>query len=675
MRAGQRWLQASITRQLVLVMTLCMTLILVATLGFNDRRSRALIEDDLEREARALTQGLANHVQGLLLSVSKATEGLRLSLEEGQSVIATARDDVARNGLALAVLQDRIGEKALRQLLERTLESNPEIDGLAAAFEPTDDARAEAMIEGGYPLFAPYVYRGADGAIAFKRIEAIYDYAERDWYRITRERERPAWSDPYLDEVSDQLMATFALPFFEPLGETHRLAGLLAANVALDRLTEALSVTGLLRTGFAFLVSDSGTLIAHSMERFTHDETIFSLASKAGEPAMQSIGQSMLRGESGFVEHTAIFGFDARLFYAPIHETGWSLVTVFPEQELFADVRHLTLITSLIGGLGILVAMATIALIAGSIRRPLRALVAATQRIAAGDFEVVLPDRARRDEIGALTRAFETMQQALRARIRELISATAARERIESELQVARRIQLGILPKLGAPNLDARVALQAAIRPAREVGGDFYDFFALSDGRLCLVIADVSDKGMPAALFMAVTRTLIKAHAQTAGNPADILVRVNRELAHDNPQNMFVTVFCGLLDPSTGELLYANAGHNPPLRLSHDGLVTELSSRPQLVLGALEAIEYCGERLTLSEGERLFLFTDGVTEACNAEGALYSGQRLRETLRGLSAGSPSEIVDGVLDSLGEFVGATPQADDITVLLVEFKSRP
>jgi sigma-B regulation protein RsbU (phosphoserine phosphatase) len=270
---------------------------------------------------------------------------------------------------------------------------------------------------------------------------------------------------------------------------------------------------------------------------------------------------------------------------------------------------------------------------------------------------------------------FAAMQTSLKAYIQKLTETTAAKERMESELNIAREIQMSILPKIFPPFPDhPEFDLFAFIEPAREVGGDFYDFFQIDPAHLCFVIADVSGKGVPASLFMAVTKTLVKATAREGITPADILTQVNQELASDNETSMFVTIFCGILNIDNGEVLYANAGHNPPLLVRKGGEVSCLENSGGLVMGAMEGVCYQGERLVLEPGESLFLYTDGVTEAMNAKEEMFSEERLQKELASLHQESIEALVKGVMGKITDFSEGFPQSDDITMMVLRYQGK-
>ncbi len=252
----------------------------------------------------------------------------------------------------------------------------------------------------------------------------------------------------------------------------------------------------------------------------------------------------------------------------------------------------------------------------------------------------------------------------------------AQKDRMEGELTVARDIQMSMLPLIfpAFPEHD-ELDVHAVVYPAREVGGDFYDFFFLDERRFCFVIGDVSDKGVPAALFMAVTKTLIKSRALEDGSPASILTHVNDELSKDNDSCMFVTLFIAILDTASGEVTYTNAGHNPPYIKRESGAVEALAQRHGPVLGAMEGVTYRSTTLRLSTGDQMVLFTDGVTEAMSPAKKLFGETRLVELLEGDSLNVPKKIVTKVIDSVQAFEDGSEQSDDVTVLTVQYKGDP
>jgi len=252
-----------------------------------------------------------------------------------------------------------------------------------------------------------------------------------------------------------------------------------------------------------------------------------------------------------------------------------------------------------------------------------------------------------------------------------LIEAYIEKERLEEGLKLAHDIQMSMLPKTFPPFPERRdLDIFAAITPAKKVGGDFYDFFFLDENRLCFAIGDVSGKGVPAALFMAVVKTLFKAIAGRVQNPGEILSTVNREICRDNDSQMFTTLFCGILDTRTGEIRYSNGGHNPPYHLSRAG-VQQVPKTGGRVLGLLEETTYAGSRLVLGPGETLLLYTDGVTEALDPAEQFFSERRLESILTQINFASAREQIEYLTREITLFPAGAEQADDITTLALRF----
>jgi sigma-B regulation protein RsbU (phosphoserine phosphatase) len=249
--------------------------------------------------------------------------------------------------------------------------------------------------------------------------------------------------------------------------------------------------------------------------------------------------------------------------------------------------------------------------------------------------------------------------------LREAVKEHDQLQAIRHELDIAASIQQSILPRTFPERADC--TMSAAMIPAREVGGDFYDFFVLDADRLGVVIADVSGKGVPAAIFMAMCRTLLKSTALQGLPPGECLERVNRSLCADNDAAMFVTVFYGILNARAGELEYANGGHNPPYVVRRSGAIELLEGTGGMALGALERGTYTAKRASLGNGDGLFLYTDGITEAMDADGNLFSDQRLRSVLAQAASAPPEQIIATVVSMVRQHTGDATQSDDITVL--------
>jgi phosphoserine phosphatase RsbU/P len=628
--------------KLILFFTLSSALIFLVIFSFNYRFSRRMIQKNVEDNGRNLALSTVNKIESVLLSVQKIPGNMASFLETGS-----------------------YNKEELLLLLRTVVENNSEIYGAAIAFEPYGFDKKSSY-------FAPYFYKSG-GKIEFTDLgKASYQYVHWDWYQIPKELRQPCWSEPYYDEGGGNvLMATYSAPFYRKVGGKRSFAGIVTADISLAGLQEVVSSIKILQTGYGFLISKNGTIVTHPLKELVMHETLFGVAEAREDPQIREIGRKMIRGESGFIPfRTIISEQECWMYYTPIPSNGWSLAVLFPQDEFAADIVRLNRIVIILGVVGLLLLSVAVAFIARSITNPLRAMARATGAIAKGNLDIELPPPKSRDEVGKLSEAFQYMKGSLKEYIQQLTETTASKERIESELKIAHDIQMSILPKIFPPFPNRKeFNIYAVIEPAREVGGDFYDFFFTDDEHFCFVIGDVSGKGVPASLFMAVTKTLIKATALKSTDPGKILTEVNRELSQGNDSCMFATIFCGLLNTETGVLSFANGGHNTPFLICGGREVTYLQGRRGLVVGAMEESVYETERVNLRSGDTLFMYTDGVTEAANGGGELFSDDRLKGQVITLRGKSVQEMIGGILEEVHSFSHGAEQSDDITMLVI------
>ena len=626
---------------LTLLGTAC---IFFAVFFYNYTISRQTVLKTVEDNIRYLTLSTVHKIENTLLGIEKTPLYLAASLE---SQIYT-RD-------------------LLLKWIENVLNTNPEIYGAMVAHEPF-------VFDPESRYYAPYVCRQGD-RLRSHDAETAFNYFYWDWYLIPKELGRPVWSEPYFDTGGGNIvMTTFSAPFYRKVYDDRVFSGVVTADLSLKWLKGIISGIKIHQSGYAFLISRTGVFVSHPKKNLIMNESIFSIAEAAGDTQLRNIGRDMIHGKEGFVPlNRNLTGKISRMYYAPLQSTGWSVGVVIPEDELFAELKTLTLELALIGAAGFAMLFLVIVFISGRITRPISALADKTAEIAKGNLDIDLPVSRSDDEIGNLTTSFENMRSALKEYIIDLKETTAVKERIESELKIAHTIQMSFLPKRFPPFPEKQeFDLYATLIPAKEVGGDLYDFFLLDDRHLFFSIGDVSGKGVPAALFMAVTKTLMKGIASENITPSDILERTNRELCVENDTMMFCTVFCGILNFTTGELAYANAGHNPPLIISAARKPEWLAVAPQVMLGVLEDAGYKTHLTTLKPGASLILYTDGVTEAMDHQDYLYTNDRLIRTLETEPCDSAQEFVENIILSVREFVGIVAQSDDITVLALTFK---
>lgn len=517
---------------------------------------------------------------------------------------------------------------------------------------------------------------------------------ERSWYRMAADSGEMTWSDVFVDSYGRGLAVTCGKPVYGPDGQ---LRAVLSIGSTLDDISSSVVNTSIGETGYVFVVDHSGDVImSKNIEldaagHVTNNENLL----ESQEPSIQAAAQQMISGGQGVIEAN-YQGRAVYLAYEPMHTVPWTVVTVIDVEEVLspsvageqriqaltqeagADIDQFIRLACLLFLAAVLIAT-IIAIVLGNtfslrLSKPIRELETGVENISGGDLDYQLNIHTG-DEIESLAGAFNTMTTRLQTYIQDLTAVTAEKERIGAELGVATQIQASMLPCIfpafpGRPEFD----IFADMHPAKEVGGDFYDFFMTDDDHLWVVMADVSGKGVPAALFMVIAKTLLKNHAGFQASPAEVLETVNNQLCESNDAGMFVTTFIGRLEISTGQFVFANAGHNFPLVRRQGGDFDWLKTKPNFILAGMEDIHYQNHEITLSAGDRLFLYTDGVTEALNPAQALYSDDRLIQTLNqpevrtmGIEA-----LISYMKEDIHTFADGAAQADDITMLVLEVK---
>lgn len=559
-------------------------------------------------------------------------------------------------------------EKQIKSFLRPIVAYNDEVFGACVAFEPYTYARDRYF-------FAPYYYKDTD-SLRYKILgNDNYVYFYLDWYQIPHLLNRPVWTEPYFDEDGGNIiMTTYSVPFYKNRNGQRRFNGITTVDIDLSWLRNVIDSISLIKGGYAFLISRTGTILTHPFDSLVMNETIFSLAEESNNPRLRRIGQSMIAGETDFIKYNPFsHEGDAWMYYTNLPENGWSLGIIFPEEELLAGLHNLYKTLIFLGIAGLLLLLIVITIISKRITTPIERLAAISEQIGLGNFDIPLPPVKNKDEIGKLTHSFEVMKEELKSYIRNLKDTTAAKEKIESELKIAHDIQQGIIPKIFPPFPDREdVDLYAILDPAKEVGGDLYDFFFVDEHQLIFAIGDVSGKGVPASLFMAISRTLLRAKASPGRNASKIVSDINNELCIDNDNAMFVTFFIGILDLKTGELDFCNAGHNYPYIRRHDATIEQIATTHGTPLGLFEDQPYKSGNEKLYPGDSVILYTDGIPEAMNKLGEIYSDDRLKTLLQKIEDHTtPREITGKMLESTKVYAAGAEQSDDITILVLTY----
>ena len=547
-------------------------------------------------------------------------------------------------------------------ITERLLQNNEFICGAAVAFEPH-----YYTSEGLY--FSPYSYRDKDGEIKSKQLgNETYDYHYMDWYQIPKLLNEPHWSEPYYDDGGgEMMMTTYSKPLYDEYGN---LYAIITADLSLEWLTELVGKIQAFEKSYNLMVSRNASFIVHPDHNLILNETIYSSTYGDDDESLKKMQDDMVNCRAGQVLRDKEGG-KFFVFYSPVETTCWSVAIVCPRSELYLGVKKLR---GLLIIFGIIMLLLMMYLSYHGIRKvvaPVEDFSDVAKKIAHGDFNAELPKIQSQDELKDLHDSFEYLQHSLVQYIDELKSTTANKERIESELRIAQAIQMGMLPK-SFPAFPERddIALAAKIVPAKEVGGDLYDFF-IENEKLYLIVGDVSGKGIPASLVMAVTCRLFRSIASYLDKPEEIMTSLNDSLSDGNESNMFCTAFLGILDLKTGKLAYCNAGHNAPLIIGKNGNVSAMDVVPNLPLGLFSGFPYQGQETKIEKDSMLYLFTDGVNEAENKKMEQFSDERLVSLLMKNACAEPKEIVETTFAEVERHADGANQSDDITVMCIKF----
>ena len=462
----------------------------------------------------------------------------------------------------------------------------------------------------------------------------------------------------------------------------------------LEVLDELYLTAGLDENTLEFILNDKAQIIMVSQEDNVLTTGIRDI-SQSEEITLINVAKRMTAGESG-IETVIIGGEDYYLAFSPIEMPNWSFGTLvkkkitrmsseevsqnllFQMEDFKGDLNKtyliLLLMSTMIWLLILIFLLKKGVRVSDNFVKPIHELAEGVREFSNGKFNKKL-DIKTGDEIEHLATSFNAMTDDLQTYLRDLTKVTADKERLATELDVAAKIQMSMLPQKFPARDDCEIF--ATMYPAKYVGGDFYDFYFLDEKHLVMTIADVSGKGVPAAIFMAMSKTILKNYALMMKNLEDfasVMACANRQLCQNNYEKMFVTVFLGMLNLETGEFVYVNGGHNFPLVYrAETGKFEYLDVKNSCLLGIKKMLKFNQQSLQLTRGDILFLYTDGVTEAMNENDEEYLPKRLKETLNKVDKNAPlDEILDFVLKDVRNHAGNAEQSDDITMLAVKWK---
>lgn len=504
-------------------------------------------------------------------------------------------------------------------------------------------------------------YLSPDEDVLYQRDLAADDYRywQRDWYLRTLAANEPWWSNPYHYVAGDIDLVTINVPVDrEHEGRVVRI-GQVSVDLPLRRVFDVVRGFDLDQRRQALVLAADGSIVWPRQPNAAPGGLTLAQLVQKGHPELAGL----LPGGRP----------DAQLIVAPVAEPGWRVALRVSDDELLAPLRGVRDRLLWMGGLGVLALALLVGFALRQELRPLEALTRSAAHFARGEFDWPLPEHRGRDEVGVLVRALGHARDSLRRHVAELAEATAARERLESELAIAREIQMAMLPRDHQLDLDGRhLEIAAVLEPAKAVGGDFYNYFAIDEHVVGFYIGDVSDKGVPAALFMARASTLLEVALRRLAAPGAVLREVGQAIALDNDAAMFATVLCGTVHVGRGTIVLASAGHDPPLRLRGGTRREWLPVQPGPALGFEEHADYPEWRGTLGPGDAIVAFTDGVTEASDRAGVMFGTDRIEATLHEAGDGTAHGLAGSLQVAVRRFEADAPPSDDLTVLVLRYQ---
>lgn len=488
-----------------------------------------------------------------------------------------------------------------------------------------------------------------------------YDPRTRPWYIAAMATDDIAMTEPYA-------FFFFRQPGLTVARQTADGKAVVASDITLESLSGTLNSLSISPSAHSVLYLPNGTAMAYSdssqmVVTTPENQTRIARVDELRMPVMLSLdGEKPIAPPEGWMENTVVLPLTDDL--QP------SLTIAAPSREILGN-SYLAWQDALWTAIAIIALSLPLTwLIARTVSGPIRTLRTAVGHVSEGNFDFDLPDVKRRDEVGELTRAFRSMRTSLQEHIEELKQTTAAKERLESELEIAREIQMSMVPGDGELNRQLRNwDMTATLQPARAVGGDLFDIAELPNGKLLVTVGDVSDKGVPAALFMARTVSLLKLLYGQGHSLQHLMRELNRHLSLDNESCMFVTLLCMIVDTETGDIELSSAGHSPPVLVSeHHAQLLDIENGPPM--GIHEETDFPCCKTSLPVGSSLILYTDGVTEAFNPGREEYGDDRMLAALGAIGTPDSSESVRGLLNSVTRFAADAEQSDDITVLVLK-----
>ena len=616
-----------------------------------------------------------------MLVLNKAHYSDIMDKANGNMAMIMSKVEVSAENIIDELSWHLVTPEVVSSTLEYELNVNRHVSGCGIGFVPDFFPEQGRWCE-------PYALN-TGGEIVMKNIgSASHDYFDDEWYVKGLASPEGVWTNPYLDkDGAGTVLCTFSrLVIAEPEGV---VAGVFGADISLDELS-ALIVESIKKENeespflseapkdpkfqiYSFIIGPDGDYIVHPDRERILRTNFYDYAIGKDADKYRKLGNAMRAGEKG-EKALQMDGVKSYVYFSPLLQSGWSMGIVVPVKRLLMPGFLFGTMIIMLILIGLLIVFFICRLAIQKSSKPLMRLAESTEEIAKGKFDTEIPQIETDDELRLLRDSFDDMRKSLAQYVDELTETTSQKASYERELSVARGIQMSMLPMKWPAFPDRTdIDIYGCVIPAKAVGGDMYEF-RLRDGKLFFCVGDVSGKGVPASLVMALISSMFRTLSTFESNPVKIVSHINSSMSARNENMMFVTLFVGALDLSTGELQYCNAGHNAPAVISN-GKASMLEVDPNLPIGVVHDWEYSLQNLKLSKDSMFFLYTDGLTEATRSDGQLFGDDRVLEKLSSNGKNISAErLITQMIAAVSDYVGEAEQSDDLTMLALRVLSK-
>lgn len=642
---GKKWLKKQSLAFKVSLGVLSVVLVgVILLLSIVSSRSKLIIEEQIIEHSDHSIQAAVNNISHLVSETEQAVRGLRNTLQQLDA------NDISSIQIAL------------KSTIKTVYNSGLNLSHVAVYSFSKKNFSSGIL----YSSFAK------DDNFFFNKKKLNNFYTLYPQLRGAEKDENIFWSEPYVSPTTpdEQMVISCILPF--KFKNDKAFSGLVSISIDLKNISQYVEESSFQKDGTLVLISRNGLYITHPDPKINKKTTIYELASRLKLPKLFQIGKKVLSGQSGQMQmpYSSIYQEPTIFFYAPVPHLNWGVCLIFSYRQLFKPVHDLQIMIIVSVCAVILILLFLINKICFYSIQPLSKIAKIAAQYGKGNFSRTVAETHSNDEIGVLSAAFHNMRINLLDYIDREKQEISEKQKNLSELEIAKKIQLSALNSEFPRHKAFR--LYAFMNPAKQIGGDFYDFFYISKNRIGIVIADVSGKGISAALYMMRAKEIIKHTAQYTSSVAGVFEQVNNALCENNNICMFVSVFLGIINLKTGVMEYVNAGHLPPFLITNRNC-RKITPKSNFILGVREGTSYQTEKIKLLPNSCIFLYTDGITEAENEARKFYGEERLMNVLDKYSD-SPIELIDAVISDIKDYTGDAPQSDDITMLAFHYNGE-